>query len=211
MAIPAGARDVDGRGFPQPMAITRTNRARKFALPDLADERGGEMIEAFLQGPEVRTERAPAVAAPQPGDAVALRSMPGRLDWNAALDRESTRASRYGRPAAVAIFEIRPLRPSAAIDSWLRLHAAPIGQVLLRRSRATDVVARVTASRFQVLLPETGEPAASEFVERVVGECQEHLRSAGAPLRLQASLAAASHEVPLQDALAAAVRSIEAA
>jgi GGDEF domain-containing protein len=193
------------------MAATTTNRARKFALPDLADDRGGEMIEAFLQGPEVRTGRARSVAAPQVGDAVALRSMPGRLDWNAALDRESTRASRYGRPAAVAIFEIRPLRPSATIDSWLRLHAAPIGQVLLRMSRATDVVARVTASRFQVLLPETAEPAAGEFVERVVGECQEHLRAAGAPLRLQASIAAASHEVPLQDALAKAVRSIEAA
>jgi GGDEF domain-containing protein len=193
------------------MAATTTNRARKFALPDLADDRGGEMIEAFLQGPEVRTGRARAVAAPQPGDAVALRSMPGRLDWNAALDRESARASRYGRPAAVAIFEIRPLRPSATIDSWLRVHAAPIGEVLLRMSRATDIVARVTASRFQVLLPETAEPAAGDFVERVVGECQEHLRAVGAPLRLQASIAAATHEVPLQDALAKAVRSIEAA
>ena len=70
------------------------------------------------------------------------------------------------------------------MDSWLRVHAAPVGQVLLRGIRATDLVARVAATRFQVLLPETTAEAAGGFVERVVGECQEQLRTIGAPLKL---------------------------
>jgi GGDEF domain-containing protein len=97
------------------------------------------------------------------------------------------------------------------MDSWLRVHAAPLGQVLLRSSRATDVVARVATGRFQVLLPETTAQAAGEFVERVVGECQEKLREHGAPLRVTASVAASSPEVALREAVSQALRSIEAA
>jgi GGDEF domain-containing protein len=251
------------------MASTTSNRSRRFALPDLKDERADGVIEAYLDGPKVRRARPktasaikpgselavqehtadvvaepsdavvhapesavvaadeaqpPPVASrtglspagtaalrPRTGDAVALRTMPGRLAWNDALDRESTRSTRYGRPSAVAIFDLRPLRPSATMDSWVRVHATPIGQALLRLSRATDVVARVATTRFQVLLPETTSDGADEFVERVVGECEQQLQSMGAPIKVQASVAASSAEVPLHDALASALRSIEAA
>jgi GGDEF domain-containing protein len=257
------------------MASTTSNRSRRFALPDLKDERADGVIEAYLHGPKVRKARpktasavkpgeelavqehtadvvaessdavvespeaaalpgadagelptavadempVPAVVSPtgtmtlrpRTGDAVALRTMPGRLAWNDALDRESTRSTRYGRPSAVAIFELRPLRASATMDSWVRIHATPIGQALLRLSRATDIVARVATTRFQVLMPETTSDGADEFVERVVGECEQQLQSLGAPIKVQASVAASSAEVPLHDALATALRSIEAA
>jgi GGDEF domain-containing protein len=111
----------------------------------------------------------------------------------------------------VAILELKPLRSSSTMDSWLRVHAGPLGQVLLRSSRATDVVARVANTRFHVLLPETDAEAAGEFVERVVGECQEQLREIGAPLKVTASVAASSPELPLRDALTQALASIEAA
>ncbi len=193
------------------MATSESTRARRFALPDLADERTGESIEAFLHGRGTKGAQAAASAHPTPGDAVALRSMPGRQEWNAAIEREGARAARYERTAAVAVLELRPLRPSGAMDSWLRVHAAPLGQVLLRSSRATDIVARVSTARFQVLLPETSAEAAGEFVERIVGECQEQLRTQGAPLRVTAGVAASSPEVPLRDAVSQALRSIEAA
>jgi GGDEF domain-containing protein len=192
------------------MATSESTRARRFALPDLADARSGESIEAFLHGRGSKSAQA-AQAHPSPGDAVALRSMPGRQEWNAAVEREGARTARYERPAAVAVLELRPLRSSGAMDSWLRVHAAPLGQVLLRSSRATDVVARVSTARFHVLLPETSAQAAGEFIERVVGECQERLREQGAPLRVTASVAASSPEVPLRDAVSQALRSIEAA
>ncbi len=194
------------------MATSESTRARRFALPDLADERTEESIEAFLHGRGSKSAvQAGSSAHPSPGDAVALRSMPGRQEWNAAVERETARAARYERPAAVAILELRPLRPTATMDSWLRVHAGPLGQVLLRSSRATDVVARVGSARFQVLLPETTAEAAGEFVERVVGECQEQLREVGAPLRIAASVAATSPDLQLRDAVSQAVSSIEAA
>jgi GGDEF domain-containing protein len=201
------------------MAAT-TKRPRRFALPDLKDKRADEAIEAFLDGPKTRrrsTSKALAVHADRAvahsptGDAVSLRSMPGRLAWYDALDREAHRATRYGRPTAVAIFELRPQRESATIDSWVRTHAAPVGESLLRLSRATDVVARITSTRFQVLLPETSDEDAGKFVERVVGECQARLAAIGAPLHVQTSVAASSADLPLRDAVAQAVRSIEAA
>ena len=273
MAVPAAPQTSQDRiNRPELMASTTSNRSRRFALPDLKDERADGVIEAYLDGPKVRKARpktasavkpgselavqehtadvvaessdavvqssdaavlptpdaavlpaeevqAPAVVSPagsatlrpRTGDAVALRTMPGRLAWNDALDRESTRSTRYGRPSAVAIFDLRPLRPSATMESWVRVHATPIGQALLRLSRATDIVARVATTRFQVLMPETTSDGADEFVERVVGECEHQLQSIGAPIKVQASVAASSAEVPLHDALATALRSIEAA
>lgn len=193
------------------MATSESTRARRFALPDLADQRTGESIEAFLHGRASKGSQAGSQPRPQARDAVALRAMPGRLEWNAAIEREAARGARYERPAAVAVLELKPLRSSATMDSWLRIHAAPLGHVLLRSSRATDVVARVASTRFQVLLPETTAQAAGEFVERVVGECQERLRELGAPLRVSASVAASSPDVPLRDAVSRALRSIEAA
>ncbi|HXG27203.1 MAG TPA: hypothetical protein VNL94_10220 [Candidatus Binatia bacterium] len=191
------------------MATSESNRARRFALPDLADQRADQSIEAFLHGRGSRGAALRGMHRPG-GDAVALRSMPGRVEWNAVVERESQRTARYGRPAAVAVIELRPLRSSAAMDSWLRVHAAPVGQVLLRQSRASDVVARVSATRFHVLLPETTASEAGKFVQRVVGECQARLQEVGAPLKVAASVAAATPEVTLREAIARAVQSLEA-
>lgn len=273
MAVPAAPQTSQARiTRPELMASTTSNRSRRFALPDLKDERADGVIEAYLDGPKVRKARPKTASAvkpgselavqehtadvaaeasgavaqpsgavalpagevalsggevqppggvvspagavtlrPRTGDAVSLRSMPGRLAWNDALDRESTRSTRYGRPSAVVIFDLRPLRPSATMDSWVRVHATPIGEVLLRLSRATDIVARVATTRYQVLLPETTSDGADEFVDRVVGECEQQLQAIGAPIKVQTSVAASSAEVPLHDALANALRSIAAA
>ena len=202
------------------MAATARRRPRRFALPDLKDRGADQAIEAFLDGPKTRrrtTSKALAVpgdralAHSPTGDAVSLRTMPGRLAWSEALDREAQRATRYGRPTAVAIFELRPERQSATIDSWVRTHAAPVGESLLRLSRATDVVARMTSTRFQVLLPETSDEAAGKFVERVISECRQRLDALGAPLKVETSVAASSADLPLRDAVAQAIRNIEAA
>ena len=155
------------------MATSESSRPRRFALPDLADKRGGEAIEAFLEGPGVRrrSRSAPTAAVASrrrkaaPGTAVAkattvthrpsteLRTLPGRLEWNAALERENARAARYGRPAAVAIVELKAARPGQLVDPYLGALAGPIARTLRDDSRATDVVARVAGNRFQMLLP----------------------------------------------------------
>lgn len=218
----------------RPLATSESTRARRFALPDLADERTGASIEAFLDGPGVRRSRrvgrtndetrlalaeaetAPVASAasrvPRPARSSAeLRTIPGRLEWNAAISRESVRAARYGRPAAVAIVELKPDRPGAEVDPWLRSLVGPIARALRQDSRATDLVARIASSRFQMLLPETDEAGASRLAERVIENCRSFVQSVGAPVAIRVSVAGTGLDHTLEEALAHALRSIEAA
>jgi GGDEF domain-containing protein len=215
------------------MATSESTRARRFALPDMAaDVRTEEAIEAFIEGPEVRRHRPAArrrrrkPASAQQATAVQvaetpfvvmprvstdIRSLPGRLEWNAALERESLRAARYGRPAAVAIVELVGERTNAQIEPWIRLVAGPIATTLRGSSRATDLVARVAMTRFQILLPETSETGAARFAERLSAACSDALDHSGAPVTLRVSVATATPDHSLREALADALRSIEAA
>lgn len=218
------------------MATSESTRARRFALPDIeADVRTEEAIEAFIEGPEVRRHRPAArrrrrkPASPQqatagtavqvaetpfvvmPRVSTDIRSLPGRLEWHAALERESLRAARYGRPAAVAIVELIGERTNAQIEPWIRLIAGPIATTLRGNSRATDLVARVATTRFQVLLPETPEAGAARFAERLSAACRDSLDHSGAPVTLRVSVATATPDHSLREALADALRSIEVA
>lgn|GEM_PF-1954846 len=236
MVLPVrmGAEDGFGRlgvwlGAPsptptrRPLATSESTRARRFALPNLADERTGESIEAFIEGPEVRRGRPAArpgievvpstgmtvgVASRSPGD---LRSLPGRLEWNAALERESVRAARYGRPAAIAIVELRPEGAAQSVDPWLRILAGPIARMLRGDSRATDLVARVASTRFQILFPETTEAGAERVAERVASGCRAVIQTSGAPVAVRISVAGSGLHGSLHQALADALRIIEAA
>lgn len=216
------------------MATSESTRVRRFALPDLADERTGESIQAFLEGPDIRRGRPHPKAvvevpghSPEPGDAAPdgaalrvpgparsagdLRTLPGRLEWNAAVARESVRAVRYRRPAAVAIVELKPDHPGAEIDPWLRTIVGPIARALRQDSRATDLVARVASTRFQLLLPETDETGAARLAERVAETCRSFIKGTGAPVAVRVCVASTGLEDTLQDALDHALRSIEAA
>ena len=183
--------------------------------------RTGESIEAFLEGPKVRrgrrparpdpTARAAAVASPVVRQAVDLRSIPGRLEWNAAMERESLRAARYARPASVAIVELKPISPGFSIDPWIRTVAGPIARAIRQDSRATDLVARVADTRFQILLPETSESGAEHLAERVTAACRMVIERAAVPAAVRVSVAGTGMDDTLQDALAHALRVIEAA
>ena len=140
-----------------------------------------------------------------------LRTLPGRLEWNAALERESIRATRYGRPASVAIVELKPDKPDLSVGPWLASLAGPIARSLREDSRATDLVARVAATRFQMLLPETSEAGAERLAARVAATCREAILRTGAPVSVRVSVAGTGLDDTLHAALAHALRSIEAA
>ena len=206
-----------------------------------ADERVDEAIESFLEGPPVRRNRPPARRKPRksypgtgnaqpapaaavvptpepdarrlvvPRPAVDIRTLPGRLEFGAALEREGLRAARYGRPASVAIVELVPERQNQSIDVWLRSLAGPVSRTLRQTTRVTDLVARVANTRFQVLMPETAEAGAGRFAERVSSACQGSIDAAGAPVAVRVTVAVATPDHSLQEALEHALRSIEAA
>jgi GGDEF domain-containing protein len=140
-----------------------------------------------------------------------IRTIPGRLEFSLALERESARAARYGRPASVAIVELVPERPNHSGDIWLRSLAGPVARTLRAGSRTTDLVARVANARFQVLLPETPETGAGRFAERVSTACQSSIDESGAPVSVRVTIAVATPDHSLQEALTDALQSIEAA
>ena len=140
-----------------------------------------------------------------------IRTIPGRLEFGAALERESLRAARYGRPASVAIVELVPERHNQAVDIWVRSIAGPVARTLRQSARATDLVARVSNARFHVLLPETHGAGAGRFAERVESACQTSIEAAGAPLAIRVTLAIATPDHSLQEALTHALQAIEAA
>jgi GGDEF domain-containing protein len=205
------------------------------------DQRVDQAIESFLEGPTVRRNRpavrrkprkgypntgsakraagtavvpapvqdARRMAVPRP--AVDIRTLPGRLEFGAALERESLRAARYGRPASVAIVDLIPERQHQAIDVWLRSLAGPVSRTLRQSTRITDLVARMANARFQVLLPETPEAGAGRFAERVSTACQTSIDAAGAPVAVRVTVAVATPDHSLEEALEHALQSIEAA
>jgi hypothetical protein len=140
-----------------------------------------------------------------------LRTLPGRLEWTAAIARESLRSARYGRPAAVAIVELKPDRPGAEVEPWLKSLAGPIARALRHDSRATDLVARMASTRFQMLMPETDEAGATRLAERMAETCRTHIERAGAPVAIRVCVAGTGSEDTLEAALAHAIRAIEAA
>ena len=132
----------------------------------------------------------PMAAGPRPVVAGAPRPATGRadgqLDWETRLRDEEARLARYRRPVSVVLVEVdgmERLVDRLGPDAAERL-VPPVGQTLTRQARAADHVARIGLSRFAVLLPETDEIQAINYVERVRAECDRWLAAGAVATRL---------------------------
>jgi hypothetical protein len=167
------------------------------------DERVGEHIEAFLDGPEVRARKRRRTRAHRPE----LRSirrpvaMDTRTDWDAALRHEDARVARYGRPAAVLVVRIRLPVPGGG-DRY----AGRVGLLLRELARETDRVARASQDRFHVLLPETTAAQAEALADRIRSACARLVPGLpGGEIEVLASASAAARGRTLHDALRTAL------
>jgi diguanylate cyclase (GGDEF)-like protein len=89
--------------------------------------------------------------------------------WNDSLRYEEARRARYGHAATVVVLELFGLdRLAERLGSTVANRLiVPVAATLVRSSRASDRVARVGPARFHVLMPETDEVSAINYVERV--------------------------------------------
>lgn len=193
-----------------------TNRARRFSLPDLADERVDEAITSFIAGPEQRRGRRSAAAAEAKATGATSVASPfvalhTRIAWTEALHRERARSLRYRRPASVVVVAGEATTRSVDADHWLQRVAGPMAHVIQRGLRETDLVTRTGEARFQVLLPETAGNEASNVADRIVLDCQVWLQALHAPIRVRAAAAGTTPETTLDVALDRALGSIEPA
>jgi len=125
---------------------------------------------------------APRQPAPDPTRPVAS----GSLSWESRIREEDARLSRYRRPVSIVLVELEGmdrLVERLGADAAERI-VPPVGQTLARQARASDHVTRIGSGRFAVLLPETDEVQAINYVERVRAECDRWLAAGAVSMRL---------------------------
>jgi hypothetical protein len=188
--------------LPSKRRAPRNGRRARFVLPaDHHDERVGEVIEAFLDGPPERATRVPRTRAlPRRDKLRAIRKpipIDTRTDWETALRLEDARLARYGRPATVLV--IRFCVPIPGMEDHV---ASRVGGIVRELARETDRVTRAAPDRFHVLLPETGGPEADVVADRLRDACAElDLQRVGSALEIRLAAVSPGSGETLHDAL----------
>jgi diguanylate cyclase (GGDEF)-like protein len=171
--------------------LERREQARADALRAAAGPRRPDASDSF----DTDAGRPWFPGAPAGLDAAADRASssvraasesPATTSWLARLDDETARAARYLRPASLVLIELSGLDRLAD-----RIGAAgaerlipPLADTIRRQARATDHIAQLGPTRFGVLLVETDEVSAINYIERVRGACDLWLASGAVALRL---------------------------
>jgi diguanylate cyclase (GGDEF)-like protein len=145
--------------------------------------------------------RGEHVVDPQTGFDVAMT-------WERWLAEEDARLRRYRRPVTVVLVEIDGLdrleeRLGPAVADRL---IPPMAATLRGQGRAADRFARLSRSRFGVVLPETDEVQAINYVERVRQAADLWLEAGAVATRLSIGWAACdgASSATLADATVAA-------
>lgn len=116
-----------------------------------------------------RTPRAGGTVAPPDAHVDRLTDLLGPEIFERVLVAESARVRRYRRPASLVIAELAGL--DALARAWggdvATSAVASLAEVLRKGSRTSDYVGRIATDRFAVILTETDEIAAINYVERV--------------------------------------------
>jgi diguanylate cyclase (GGDEF)-like protein len=191
--VPRMPRRV-GRGL---AAATATATAGAPMLMD-SDLNGGRAMSVANHAPT--TNGAGAPAEDPSSDALTGLLSAGR--WARAVADEDARVRRYRRPATIVMIELDGLdRLTARLGDAAGERLIPaVADTIHRLAREADFVARLGDGRFAVLLPETDEIQAINYVERVRRTCDMWLESGAVALRLAMGWASASGDESLHDA-----------
>lgn len=133
---------------------------------------------------------APATLTLTPSELASSRDpLTGLLllrEWNRLLVDEDARVSRYRHPATIVIIELDGFdRFSATLGAVAGERVLPaLADALSRNARAADHLARLGPSRFGIMLTETGEVEAINYIERVRAACDMWLESGAIAMRL---------------------------
>jgi len=126
--------------------------------------------------------------------------------WTRNVVDEEARIRRYHRPATVVVLEVEGLDRlvSRLGPSSVERIVPAVADTIRRGAREADHVARIATGRFAVLMPETDEILAINFIERVRKACDLWLESGAVSLRLAIGWASSTGDGSLVDAEALA-------
>jgi diguanylate cyclase (GGDEF)-like protein len=179
----------------------RVQPGRRDRMETLEDARAAAAIEAFVSGEPASPARPPApwelipprrepVTTPAPKTLDTPDRTPAGIadpsTWDRAIREESARVARFGRPVTVVMAELRHLDDVA--DRLGRDVAERVvtetARLLTTDGRAVERIAWLGDARFGVLLLETDETVAGQYVDRVRAAVDGWLESAGLSVRL---------------------------
>ena len=161
---------------------------------------------SFDRGATQAVAGAATDGRPTPPRTDPLTGLLRQAEWDRILVDEAARIDRYGRPATVVFIDVEGLDKLTSVlgpAAGDRILPA-LASVLARQARGSDHVARLGPGRFGVLLTETGEVEAVNYVERVRSACELWLESGAIAMRLAIGWAAPPPEGGLADAFALA-------
>jgi diguanylate cyclase (GGDEF)-like protein len=132
----------------------------------------------------------------------ALTGLLSASRWARVVADEDARVRRYRRPATIVMIELDGLdKLTARLGDAAGERLVPaVADTVRRLAREADFVARLGDGRFAVLLPETDEIQAINYVERVRRTCDMWLESGAVALKLAIGWASASGDDSLHDA-----------
>jgi diguanylate cyclase (GGDEF)-like protein len=183
--LPAnGVPRVPGNGRPHPVEFGGLLSPTLDARPAGSPKPG--LVEVAATDPETGFELAGA--------------------WAKWLAEEAARVDRYGHPATIVLVElagIERLAEKLGQEAADRL-IPPITTTMRGHARASDNLARLGYAKFGVLLTETDEILAINYVERVRSACDVWLQSGAIALRLSIGWAQVGPKQPVEVAIQAA-------
>jgi diguanylate cyclase (GGDEF)-like protein len=146
----------------------------------------------------------PSEPVQAPGWSVAGLGDPA--SWERTVREESARAARFHRPVTVVMAELPRLDEVAdrlGRDAADRV-VAETARLLVAEGRAVDRIAWLDYARFGVLLMETEEARATDYVDRVRSAADAWLQGAGLSVRLSLGWASPAEGDDVVAAVAAA-------
>jgi len=194
-----GAPAADSAGARPPSKIAASSAPVDAGAPWFPSQAGTRSGSGAVAGPAVGGERPS-------GDAETGFEL--RPAWSRWLAEEEARVRRFHRPAAVVLVDLAGLDRLADRlgDEAARRLIPPIAMTMRRQARATDHLARLGPTLFGVLLPETDEIRAINYIERVRSACDLWLEAGAVMLRLSVGWAEMNAERPAEVALIDAER-----
>jgi diguanylate cyclase len=153
------------------------------------------------------TAASDSAVVPQPiGWTDAISGAEGPKYWDRLVSGEGARLHREGRPVTVALLELVGCEElaalaglDAALQTFVRLSRALVSQI-----RSSDHIARIGRHRFALLLTDTSEIEALNFIDRVLRSLNDSIEREAREIRIGVGWASSANggELPAAIALA---------
>ena len=202
--------------------LDRARRERRFAMVEvmLASSYIGTSGGAATSSTPAGAGKTPSVDSSDTSDGHAdpdalddgprpdtHRAILDAVSFEAIVAHEDEREGRYRRPTTMVVLELDGLeRLVDRLGTGAAEKVEPdVADTIAKLARRADYVARLAPGRYAVLMPETDEIVAINYVERIRQACDEWLESGAIAMRLAIGWASTAGNASVTTAMQIAI------